>query len=44
MMESKLKNNENHGSDLEMLRLRTNKYQFVAVLDSEFLLVVLLSL
>ena len=41
---SKLKNNENQGSDLEMLRLRTNKYQFVAVPDSEFLLVMLLSL
>jgi len=44
LAKSKLKNNENQGSDLEMLRLRTNKYQFVAVPDSEFLLVMLLSL
>ena len=31
------------GSDLEMLRLRTNKYQFVVVPDSQFLLVMVLN-
>ena len=31
------------GSDLEMLRLRTNKCQFVVVPDSQFLLVMVLN-
>ena len=36
-------NNSDQGSDLEMLRLRTNKYQFVVVPDSQFLLVMVLN-
>lgn len=35
--------NSDQGSDLEMLRLRTNKYQFVVVPDSQFLLVMVLN-
>ena len=35
--------NSDQGSDLEMLRLRTNKYQFVAVPDSQFLFVMVLN-
>ena len=35
--------NTDQGSDLEMLRLRTNKYQFVVVPDSQFLLVMVLN-
>ena len=31
------------GNDLEMLRLRTNKHQFVVVPDSDFLLVMVLN-
>ena len=40
----KLKCSDNEqGNDLEMLRLRTNKYQFVVVPDSQFLLVIVLN-
>ena len=40
----KLKCSDNEqGNDLEMLRLRTNKYQFVVVPDSQFLLVMVLN-
>ena len=35
--------NSDQGSDLEMLRLRTNKYQFVVVPDSQFLFVMVLN-
>ena len=35
--------NSDQGSDLEMLRLRTSKYQFVVVPDSQFLLVMVLN-
>ena len=35
--------NSDQGSDLEMLRLRTNKYQFVLVPDAQFLLVMVLN-
>ena len=35
--------NSDQGSDLEMLRLKTNKYQFVVVPDSQFLLVMVLN-
>ena len=39
----KLKSSDyEQGNDLEMLRLRTNKYQFVVVPDSQFLLVMVL--
>ena len=42
MAKFKLKNSQEQGTDVEMLRLRTNKYQFVVVPDSQFLMVMVL--
>ena len=43
LVKYKLKSSDyEQGNDLEMLRLRTNKYQFVVVPDSQFLLVMVL--
>ena len=43
LAKNKLKSSDyEQGNDLEMLRLRTNKYQFVVVPDSQFLLVMVL--
>ena len=42
MAKVKLKSCQEQGSDVEMLRLRTNKHQFVVVPDSQFLLVMVL--